>query len=62
MQKIYQPGIIKKINNFYKKWLLKYVKIFPKKKKKSSNDMVGDDIKFFLEMKNKGWLNIEKVL
>ena len=39
MLKIYQQNIIKKIKRDYKKKLVKDIKIFPKKKKKKSDNM-----------------------
>ena len=35
--------------------------IFLKKKKKKSNNMLANDIKIFLNMKNKGCLSKEKI-
>ena len=51
----------KKKKGFNKK-AVKSIKNFPKKGKTKSKNMVAKNIKTFLKMKNKGWLNIEKVL
>ena len=45
-----------------KKRLVKNIKVFPKKKKKKSNNMSVNDIQFSLKLKNKGWLSIEKYI
>lgn len=43
----------------YKKWLVKGIKNFLKKKKKSSENMVTNNMKIFLKIENNGWLSIE---
>ena len=40
--------------------LLKDIKVFLKKKKKTSNNMVVKDTKIYNNMKNKSYLSIEK--
>ena len=42
------------------KKLVKDFKVFLKKKKKKSNDMVVNDTKIYQEIKNKSWMSIEK--
>ena len=42
------------------KRLVKGITIFPKKRKTKSKSMVVNSIKFFLGMKNKGYLSIKK--
>ena len=39
---------------------MKDIKVFLKKKKKTSDNMVVKDIKIYQKMKNKSWLSIEK--
>ena len=41
---------------------MKGIKIFLKKKKNKSGNMVVKDTKIFEKMKNKSWLSIEKIL
>ena len=40
--------------------LVKVIKIFLKKKNKKSNNMIVNNTKIYLKMKNKNWLSIEK--
>lgn len=50
-------------NKDYKKRSVKDIKIFPKKKKRNeSTNMLVKNIKIFLNMKNKVYLNIEKII
>ena len=42
--------------------LVKDIKVFLKKKKKESNNMVMNDTKTYQKMKNKSLLSIEKIL
>ena len=42
------------------KRLIKDIKILPKKKKRLSDNMVANNIKISMKMKNKGWFSIEK--
>ena len=42
------------------KKLVKDFKVFLKKKKKKSNDMVVNDTKIYQKIKNKSWMSIEK--
>ena len=42
------------------KMLLKNIKVFLKKKKKKSDNMVVNDTKIYQKMKNKSWLSIEE--
>ena len=57
--KIYQQNI-KKIKKSYKKKLIKDIKMFPKKKKKKSNNMAVNITKMSQKLKNKSLLSIEK--
>ena len=43
-----------------KKIVMKGIKVFPKKEKGKSGNMVENTIKVSLKMKNKSWLKIEK--
>ena len=58
--KIYQLNIISKIKKDYKKNLVKDIKIFLKKKKKKSNNMVMNATKISHKTKNKCFLSTEK--
>ena len=58
--KIYQLNIIKKIKKGYKKELVKDIKVFLKKKKKKSDNIVMNVTKISQKMKNKSFLSIEK--
>ena len=60
--KRYQQNIIKKIKKDYKKKLLKNIKIYLKKKKKKSDNMVVSITKIFQKMKHKSLLSTEKIL
>ena len=60
MSKNDQLNIIKKIKVGYKKNLLKDIKIFLKKKKKKSDNMVVNVTKIYLKMKKINWLSMEK--
>ena len=60
MSKNDQLNIIKKIKVGYKKNLLKDIKIFLKKKKKKSGNMVVNVTKIYLKMKKINWLSMEK--
>ena len=60
MSKNDQLNIIKKIKVGYKKILLKDIKIFLKKKKKKSDNMVVNVTKIYLKMKKINWLSMEK--
>ena len=51
----------KKTKKGFKK-IAKGIRIFLKKKKIKSGNMVADDIKISQKMKNKGYLSIEKIL
>ena len=42
------------------KKLVKDIKVFLKRMKNKSNNMVVDDTKIYQKMKNKSWLSIEK--
>ena len=42
------------------KKLVKDFKVFLKKKKKKSNDMVVNDTKIYQKIKNKSWMSTEK--
>ena len=42
------------------KSLVRDIKFSPKKKKKKGVNTAANDIKIFLNMASKGWLNIEK--
>ena len=44
------------------KRLAENMKVFLKKKKKKSNNIGVSNIKISLNMKNKGWLSIEKTI
>ena len=44
------------------KKLVKDIKVFLKKKKKRSSNMVVNDTKMYRKMKKKGLLSIEKIL
>ena len=57
MSKNLSANIIKKIKKDYRKKLAKDIKIFLKKKKKKSNNMVGNVKKVSQKMKNKSLLN-----
>ena len=41
---------------------MKGIKIFQKKIKTKSENMIVNDIEIFLKMKHKGWLKIEKFI
>ena len=58
--KIYQLNIIKKIKYNYKKMLVKDIKIFLRKKKKKSDNMIVNIKKTSQKMKSKRLLSIEK--
>ena len=58
--KIYQLNIIKNIKGDYRKKLVKVFKIFLKKKKKKSKNMVVNITKISQKMKNKSLLGIGK--
>ena len=60
MSKIYQLNIIKRIKRNYKEKLVKDIKIFPRRKKEKSNNMVVNNTKIYQKMKNKNLLIIEK--
>ena len=60
--KLYQQNIIKKIKKDYKKKLLENIKIYLKKKKKKSDNMVVNVTKIFQKMKHKSLLSTEKIL
>ena len=53
MSKIHQLNIIKIIKKDFKKKPLKDIKVFPKKKKKKSDNMVLKDAKMYQSMKTK---------
>ena len=58
--KIYQVANIKKIKKDYKKKLVKDIKIFLRKKKKKSNNMVVNVTTISQKMENKSLFSIEK--
>ena len=58
--KLYQLNIIYKIKKNYKKKFAKDIKIFLKKKKQKSSNMVVNVTKIFQKMKNPSLLSIEK--
>ena len=58
--KIHQLNITKITEKGYKKKLVKDIKVFLKRMKNKSNNMVVDDTKIYQKMKNKSWLSIEK--
>ena len=60
MSKNLSANIIKKIKKGYNKKLVKDIKIFLRKKKKTCNIMVMNFRKTFQKMKNKSWSSIEK--
>ena len=45
-----------------KEKLAENIKVFPKKKKKKSDNIVMNDTKIYKKMKNKNLLSIEKIL
>ena len=57
---MYQPNIIKKIKKNFKKKLTQAIKIFVKKKKKKSDNMVMNVTKISQKLKIKSLLSIEK--
>ena len=62
MSKTYQLYIVEKIKKDYEEKLVKDIKIFLKRKKKSSNNMAKNVRKISQKMKNKSLLSIEKKL
>ena len=58
--KICQLNITKITEKGYKKKLVKDIKVFLRRMKNKSNNMVVDDTKIYQKMKNKSWLSIEK--
>ena len=60
--KIHQLNITKITKTGYKKRLVKIIEVFPKKEMKNSESTRVKDIKTSLQMKNKGWLGIEKII
>ena len=52
----------KKTKKGFKKRPMKGIKIFQKKIKTKSENMIVNDIEIFLKMKHKGWLKIEKFI
>ena len=62
MSKTLQLNIIKKIKKVYKKKLAKDIKIFLKKKKKKSDNMVVNVTKISQKIKNKRLLSIKKYI
>ena len=61
MSKIYQLNIIKNIKKYYKKKLVKDIKIFLMKEKEKSNNMAINVTKISQMMKSKNLLSIEKI-
>ena len=59
--KNHQLNIIKKIKKDYQKKLAKDIKIFQKKKRKKSNNMVVNVTNISQKMKKINWLSIEKL-
>ena len=62
MSKNLSANIIKKIKKGYNKKLVKDIKIFLRKKKKTCNIMVMNFRKMFQKMKNKSWSSITKYI
>ena len=62
MSKTLQLNIIKKIKKVYKKKLAKDIKIFLKKKKKKSGNMVVNVTKISQKIRNKRLLSIKNIL
>ena len=58
--KIHHQNIIKITKKDYKEKLVKNIKIFLKKKKKRSSNVVVSIIKIYQNMENKSLLSIEK--
>ena len=58
---IHQQNFIKKIKKYYKKKLVKDIKIFLKKGKKKSNNMVGNVTNVSQKVKNKSMPSREKI-
>ena len=62
MSKNLSAEYYQEIKKDYKRKLVKDIKIFPKKKKKKSNNMVMNATKIFQKMKNKSLWSTEKIL
>ena len=62
MSKNLSANIIRKIKKDYNKKLVKDIKIFLRKKKKTINNMVMNFRKMFQKMKNRSLLSIEKII
>ena len=63
--KVHQLNITKKTKKDCKKSSAKDIKTYPRKKtkmKKKESDMGVTNIEICLKTKNKGWLNIEKII